>query len=195
MLSPFAPHIAEEMWEKLGNDNLVSKSAWPAHSKDEIDATSIQSENLLKSTIDDIANILKVTKITPKKIVIYVNSDSMKSKVYHKILGIMVGGQNNMGVVMKELIADPETTEAKKMPDYIQKVIKDLHSESEEIKQMKLESESFDEKEFLKSELSSIGKKEFGVEIEVYSKSDSDIYDPKGKAKHARPFKPAILIE
>ena len=40
-----------------------------------------------------------------------------------------------------------------------------------------------------------MGKKEFGVEITVYSESDSDIYDPKGKARHARPFKPAILIE
>jgi leucyl-tRNA synthetase len=119
----------------------------------------------------------------------------MKSKVYRKVLGIMVGGQNNMGVVMKELIADPETTDAKKMPDYIQKVIKDLHSESEEIKQMKIESDSFDEKKFLSTELSSIGKKEFGVEITVYSASDSDIYDPKDKARHARPFKPAILIE
>jgi len=195
MLSPFAPHIAEEIWEKLGNDTPVSKSAWPAYSKDDVDITAIQSEVLLKGTIDDIANILKVTKITPKKIVLYVNSDSTKTKIYRKILSIMVGGQNNMGVVMKELIADPETTYAKKMPDFVQKIIKDLHSESEEIKSMKLESDSFDENEFLSSELSSIGKKEFGVDITVYSESDSDIYDPKGKAKHARPFKPAILIE
>jgi len=107
----------------------------------------------------------------------------------------MVGGQNNMGVVMKELIANPETSDAKKMPDYIQKVIKDLHSESEDIKQMKLESKEFNEKEFLSSELKSIGKKEFGVDITVYSESDRGIYDPKGKAIHARPFKPAILIE
>ena len=107
----------------------------------------------------------------------------------------MVGGQNNMGVVMKELIADPQTTEAKKMPDYIQKVIIDLHSESEEIKAMKVESEEFDEKQFLSTELASIGKKEFGVEIQVYAATDEDIYDPKGKARHARPFKPAILIE
>jgi len=160
-----------------------------------VDATAMQSEELLKETIDDITNILKVTKITPQKIVIYVNSDSRKSKVYRKILSIMVGGQNNMGVVMKELIADPEITDAKKMADFVQKVIKDLHSESEEIKAMKLESKEFDEKEFLSSELSSIGKKEFGVEIQVYSESDDNIYDPKGKAKHARPFKPAILIE
>ena len=195
MLSPFAPHIAEEMWEKLGYTELASKSAWPEFSKESVDATSIQSEELLKSTIDDIVNILKITKITPQKIVIYVNSDEFKSKVYRKILGIMVGGQNNMGVVMKELIADPQTTDAKKMPDYIQKVIKDLHSESEEIKSMKVESEEFDEKQFLSTELASIGKKEFGVEIQVFGATDEDIYDPKGKARHARPFKPAILIE
>ena len=41
--------------------------------------------------------------------------------MYRKMLGIMVGGQNNMGVVMKEFIADPETTDAKKMPDFVQK--------------------------------------------------------------------------
>jgi leucyl-tRNA synthetase len=195
MLSPFAPHIAEEIWGKLGYTELASKSAWPEFSKENIDSTSIQSEELLKSTIDDIVNILKITKITPQKIVIYVNSDEFKSKVYRKILGIMVGGQNNMGVVMKELIADPQTTDAKKMPDYIQKVIKDLHSESEEIKAMKVESEEFDEKQFLSTELASIGKKEFGVEIQVFGATDQDIYDPKGKARHARPFKPAILIE
>ena len=100
-----------------------------------------------------------------------------------------------MGVVMKELIADPQTTDAKKMPNFVQKTIKDLHSESEEIKLMKLESTEFNEKEFLSSELTSIGKKEFGVDIQVFSASDKDIYDPKEKAKHARPFKPAILIE
>lgn len=195
MLSPFAPHIAEEMWEKLGYTDMVSKSAWPKYSKEKLDATSIQSEELLKSTIEDIVNILKVTKITPQKIVIYVNSDEFKLTVYRKMLKIMVGGQNNMGFVMKELIADPQTTDAKKMPDYIQKVIKDLHSESEEIKRMKSESKEFDEKEFLSKELASIGREEFGVEIQVYSVSDSEIYDPKGKARHARPFKPAILIE
>ena len=195
MLSPFAPHIAEEMWQKLGYSELVSKSKWPKYSKDDVDAKSIQSEELLRSTIEDIANIIKITKITPQKIVIYVNSDEFKIKVYRKILEIMVGGQNNMGVVMKELIADPDTTDAKKIPDFVQKIIKDLHSESEEIKSMKLESTEFDEKKFLITELPSIGKKEFGVDIEVYSESDEKIYDPKGKARHARPFKPAIMIE
>jgi hypothetical protein len=40
-----------------------------------------------------------------------------------------------------------------------------------------------------------LAKKEFGVDIQVYGATDEGIYDPKGKARHARPFKPAILIE
>ena len=30
LLSPFAPHMAEELWEKTGHDGLLMKSAWPA---------------------------------------------------------------------------------------------------------------------------------------------------------------------
>ena len=187
------------MWEKLGyTDMMVSKSQWPQYNKENVDAMSIQSEELLQKTMDDILHILKVAKtIDPQKIIIYVDTDQFKSKIYHKILEIMmVNGQNNMGAIMKELIADPQTTEVKKIPDYVQKIVKDLQSESEEIKRTKLESKEFvNEKEFLSKELPSICKKEFNADVIVYSKSDKEIYDPKGRAKHARLFKPAILIE
>jgi len=45
------------------------------------------------------------------------------------------------------------------------------------------------------SELISLAKTDFGVDVQVYSENDTGVYDPKGKARHARPFKPAILIE
>jgi len=191
MLSPFAPHVAEEMWEKLGNTQMISTSKWPEFSQ--VDSTAILSEELLKSTIKDIANILKITKITPQKITIY-TADSFKSKVYYAILDKVLAGQTNMGIVMKELISNPETQDVKKNPDFVQKTIKDILSESPEIRNTKLESR-VDEKKFLASELLEIGRKEFGVIIATYSETDSEIYDPKGKARHARPFKPAILIE
>ena len=31
LLSPFAPHFAEEMWEKLGHKTTVFKAGWPAY--------------------------------------------------------------------------------------------------------------------------------------------------------------------
>ena len=194
MLSPFAPHIAEEMWEKLGHSGFASTSKWPKFSQDKVNATSIQSEELLKSTMNDITNILKVTKITPQKITIY-TADAFKSKIYHNVLQKIIAGQTNMGMIMKELINNTDTTEVKKIPDFVQKIIKDILSEPTEIRQTKLESKEFDEKDFLVNELVDLGKKEFRVKIQIFSESDSNIYDPKGKARHARPFKPAILIE
>jgi leucyl-tRNA synthetase len=100
-----------------------------------------------------------------------------------------------MGIVMNGLIANPDTADVKKIPDFVQKTIKDILSEPTEIRAMKLKSNEFDEKSFLANELSGLGNKEFGVNIQVFSEDDSEKYDPKGKARHARPFKPAILIE
>ena len=193
MLSPFAPHIAEEMWEKLGHSGLVSQSSWPSVS-DVIDPNAIQSEELLKGIMDDIANILKVTKITPNKITIY-TADSFKLKAYHFILEKVMAGQTNMGSIMKELIANPETADIKKNPDFVQKTIKDILSAPTEIRKTKLSTKEFDEKSLISKELISLAKSDFGVDLQVYSENDSGIYDPKGKARHARPFKPAILIE
>ena len=31
MLAPFAPHVAEELWEKTGHRTLVAESSWPAY--------------------------------------------------------------------------------------------------------------------------------------------------------------------
>lgn len=31
LLFPYAPHIAEELWERLGNADLVAKASWPVH--------------------------------------------------------------------------------------------------------------------------------------------------------------------
>ena len=34
LLSPFAPHIAEELWEELGHTESVFKAGWPVYDKD-----------------------------------------------------------------------------------------------------------------------------------------------------------------
>ncbi|MBM3910562.1 MAG: leucine--tRNA ligase [Thaumarchaeota archaeon] len=194
MLSPFAPHVAEEMWERLGNSGLVSQTRWPSVLADVIDPYAIQSEELLKSIMDDVSNILKVTKITPKKITIY-TADAFKVKAYHAILEKVIAGETNMGAIMKDLIANPQTADIKKNPDFVQKTIKDILSEPTEIRKTKLETKKFDEKSLIANELVSLVKDDFGIDVQVFSENDSEIYDPKGKARQARPFKPAILIE
>ncbi|HBZ97125.1 MAG TPA: leucine--tRNA ligase [Phycisphaerales bacterium] len=34
IMSPFVPHVAEELWHRLGHDRPVSISAWPSHDED-----------------------------------------------------------------------------------------------------------------------------------------------------------------
>jgi len=194
MLSPFAPHIAEEMWEKLGNSELASKSAWPSSVEIEIDSKSIQTETLLKSIIDDISNILKVTKISPKKIIIY-TAEQWKSKAYNSILKNVLDGQTNVGIIIKSLIANKETEQIKKDPDFVKKTLNDILSEPVELRKGRMNIGQIDEKQIISSELSSLVKNDYDVELSVFSESDSEKYDPKNKAKAARPFKPAILIE
>jgi len=194
MLSPFAPHIAEEIWEKLGNSELASKSTWPSSIGIEIDSKSIQTETLLKSIIEDINNILKVTKISPKKITIY-TAEQWKSKAYNSILKNVLDGQTNIGTIIKSLIANKETEQIKKDPDFVKKTLNDILSEPVELRKGRMNVDQIDEKQIISSELSSLVKNDYDVELSVFSESDSEKYDPKNKAKVARPFKPAILIE
>jgi leucyl-tRNA synthetase len=30
MLAPFAPHLAEELWQKLGHDRSLASASWPS---------------------------------------------------------------------------------------------------------------------------------------------------------------------
>ena len=193
MMSPFAPYISEEMWSRLGNQGTVSKSSWPAHNADNIDFESIQSENLLKNTMDDIKNIIKVTKIIPKKITIYTPA-TWKVKAYQKILSKVVGGEVNIGTLIKSLIVDKETEEIKKDPDFVKKTVNDILSESQEERESKNRIGLINEKKIL-SELNSLVQSEFGITSQVFAESDQDKYDPKNKSRTARPYKPAILIE
>ena len=193
MLSPFAPHIAEEMWEKLGNSEMVSRSSWPKQEK-YTDDRAVQNESLLSSVMNDISNITKVTKITPKKIIIY-TADSWKSKAYHKILSGVNSGETNVGIFIKDLISQKETENVKKDPDFVKKTLKDILSEPMDLRKTKLNAGEIDESEIISNELSSLIEADYGIKLQVFSENDSEKYDPKNKARMARPYKPAILIE
>lgn len=56
ILNPFAPHMAEEIWEALGNSDFVEKEAWPefddALAKDDTVTIGIQINGKLRDEID-----------------------------------------------------------------------------------------------------------------------------------------------
>lgn len=81
LLSPFAPHLAEECWEKLGNKSFVSLAAWPKVEEKLIDKNIIELEEIFKKTLKDLAHVIK---ITGKKKVAYLYFATDKEFDYFK---------------------------------------------------------------------------------------------------------------
>ncbi len=64
LLSPFAPHIAEELWEKMGNTTPLYKTPWPEYDKEAIE----KEEVLVVVQIDGkVRGKLTVPKDAPQK--------------------------------------------------------------------------------------------------------------------------------
>ena len=73
LLSPFAPHICEELWELLGEKGLVAEAVWPKADEKLIDEKAEKAEELFQSVRQDIIQIIGIAKLEkPKKIVLYV---------------------------------------------------------------------------------------------------------------------------
>ena len=194
MLAPFAPFTAEELWERMGNAEPVTKAGWPALRHELIDDLSEERELLLVSVIADIQNILKVTKLVPKKIVLYVSA-AWKLPIYTAILSSTLDGRKDFGETMKSLISNPETAKAKSDPGMVKKILEDVLSAPMESRKRRAGFKMFDEAAAIRDGAGLISQDAAKAEVLVYSEEDPGRYDPKSKAKLARPFKPAIYIE
>ncbi len=75
LISPFCPHIAEELWHKIGKKTFISLEKWPKADESKIDEKIEKQEQQIQATIEDINHILKIVKEKqkkkPKKIYLY----------------------------------------------------------------------------------------------------------------------------
>lgn len=191
LMAPFTPFVAEELWEITGNKGLICSEKYPAAEIKKIDFYAENGEELIKNTIDDISAILKVTEMKPKAIFIYTAED-FKISIYRRALENAKSKCFDIGILMRELMKEKDM---KKKANEVKvaglKIVENLRRKTpEEIASLVV----IDEKSILGSEREFI-KKEFNVEkVEVHS-ADEKCYDPKNKAKHAMPSRPAIYIE
>lgn len=198
MLAPFAPFISEEVWEIIGGkyDSIIF-AGWPIVDEDKRDPVAEESEQLIINLISDLQNILKVTKISPTKIIIY-TSAGWKQQIYQKILEyILLENKTNFGDIMKELVKDSETAKVKNDPKLIRNMIEDILSDPIEARNRRLKLTFFDEIFPLNDakKLLSLESGNAQAEIIVHSEDEIQKYDPREKSKYSRPFKPAIYIE
>lgn len=85
LLSPLAPHIAEELWERLGHSETITYEAWPQY--DEAWTTEDEIEIVVQVN-GKIVERLKISKETDEKTMeeLALSADKVKEAIAHKSL-------------------------------------------------------------------------------------------------------------
>jgi leucyl-tRNA synthetase len=184
LLTPFTPHIAEELWARLGNKDFISKAAWPEYDENKIDKKAESTEELISQTIADINKVLKlIGKEKPSKVKLIISAE-WKYKFF-KMLKEEIKKTRDVRAIMSTILDEAEMKRyGKDISRLIPAIIKDTSKMPKEILDQKIECESLkDVKEKIASEFSCV------VEIEKAEESKEN------KAAVASPGKPAILVE
>jgi leucyl-tRNA synthetase len=191
LITPITPHLAEELWHE-SHEELVSTSHYPEINKEFFSDESEVGEYLLKQLIEDTQEIIKVTKISPKKIYLYTASN-WKYDVLNKAIKLDNDGKFNIGILMKELMSDESLKQyGKEISKYMGKIPNEIKKLNDNDK--KRYSINLNEKDYLCKSKDYL-KQVFSCEIEIYNSDDKNLKDPEAKSKFSYPLRPAIYIE
>jgi leucyl-tRNA synthetase len=191
LMTPVTPHLAEEIWHR-NYSSFISNEPYPIFDLKEISEKEEIGEYLLSEVTDDIAEILKVTKIKPKKICIY-TSPSWKHEIFRKAIDLAAEKKLDVGIIMKEVMKDPELKSIlKQVSQFVGKLPAEVMKLNESDKKRYLVD--IKENEYLEKSKDYL-KKLFSCNIEIYSADDKKIYDPTNKTRFAIPLRPAIFVE
>ena len=194
MLAPFTPYLCEEIWELLGNRSFIALAPWPKVDEAWVDATAEEAENLVKNVLDDVQSILKVTKMTPKKAILYTGA-KWKWQTYLTAIELAEKGELNVGALIKTLLKDEALKrKAKEVSGFSQTLVEEVSVMATDMKVRRKSLGSLDEKPVL-LDAKKFFESELGCEVQIYSENDTTIYDPKNRASRAKPYRPAIFIE
>ncbi|MDQ1280947.1 MAG: leucyl-tRNA synthetase [Thermoproteota archaeon] len=194
LLTPFAPHLCEEVWERLGNAPFVSLRAWPEFRVELVDAGVIEGEELVRDLRDDVAKIVQATRSVPKRVVVYVAA-GWKWRVYLEVLREATAGEARIGDVMKVVMVDAELRSlGRRVASFVQKVVSDVNKMPREMVGSRLGVGVLDVAGIL-GDARGFFEREFNAEVVVHGEDDAGRYDPRGRAGLAEPYRPAVFLE
>ncbi len=183
LFSPYAPAIAEEIWQILGNSDFISLSRWPEYREDKVNPEAEVAEEMLVQLISDVENIEKVAGIKAKRIILY-TSPAWKWDVFERLCKMSREElRKAVSILMKEEAFRKRGKDVVALVNYYTKKPERLNFKARIDEEAVLQ----EAREFLERELK--------AKVEIYSAEAEDIYDPAGKSRNALPAKPAIYIE
>jgi leucyl-tRNA synthetase len=110
LLSPFCPHITEELWEKLGHKDFISLASWPEYKEEK---TKKESQDITEKIIQNIKPIIE--KLVGEKVYIYVLPFELE-KISKEKLKKAIGKEVIIFSVQDKNKYDPESRSKKALP-------------------------------------------------------------------------------
>ncbi len=119
LLSVFAPHISEELWNKfIDSKNIISTASWPVSDSKKINEDIDRAEESFEKTILDVQNVLKIVRDKGKDIehaYLYVLPNELKS-LNSSDLSKRLGIEVSVFAVNDKKKYDPENKASKAKP-------------------------------------------------------------------------------
>jgi len=178
MLNPVVPHLSEEMWERMGGKGFVSLQNWPKYDSKKIDRKFIASEDLLDRTIEDVRSVLKLVRIKPKRISLFVPA-KWKYGLFVKLKKTIEKTRDVKEVIRKVMDKEHGIEISKIVPALLRdpgKIPVFMQDQAGEIRSLE------DSRDFL--------EREFGCRIDIIREEDSE----NPRASKSLPGKPGIEI-
>jgi leucyl-tRNA synthetase len=194
MLTPFTPHLCEEIWEQMGGEGFIAFSDWPEVEEELVQRDSEEIEKIVQGMIEDVQKIAKVTGITPEKIHFY-TSDGWKWKIYLRALELAMEKRLDVGTLIRDAFKDEEMKARNKLvPGFARVIVDDVIKLSNDELELRHKMGHLNEVSILQDSERFI-EGEFGCEVSIAVESDPWIEDPASRANRAKPYRPAIYVE
>ncbi len=193
LLTPFTPHLCEEIWEAMGNEGFAAFSSWPVPDEALVRADAEELETVIRDSLEDVKKIIQVTGIFPSRVHFY-TAAGWKWKVYLKALELQEFGRLEIGTLIQESFKDEELRARRtEVPKFARILVEDVKRSPADMVSLRRSMEVVNESTLLQ-DASGFFANEFGCEVSISSESDPWIEDPEKRAGRAKPYRPAIYV-
>jgi leucyl-tRNA synthetase len=181
LLTPFTPHICEEIWSEIGKKGFISESSWLKYDESKIDGNLTLMSDYIEQVSSDIRKVKELSKLKKlSKIKIFI-ADKWKYKFFNIVDSEIEKGNRDFKVILGKIMANDDLRKegkiiTKLLPALLKKGVTKINP-NQEIE--------------IINEMNDSLKKEFNAEIDVILAEDSS----ELKAKQATPGKPSLIVE
>ncbi|MEM3079955.1 MAG: leucine--tRNA ligase, partial [Thermoproteota archaeon] len=192
LLYPFTPHLAEELWSKLGEETLLVNFPWPRIV--EADETPLLLEKYLEGLVEDTYQILKAMKKTSLTRLRIIIAAEWKNNAFKEIVET---AETNRDKIRETITRYATRVGKEELGRFIGQTMKNIPAMTEEYRRLLKQVLMSGEHNIL-NEAKPFLEKEFKCRVEII-REDEIARDESstliGKKPPTQPGRPLIIIE